>query len=131
MVSWNKYLSAIIIMREMKQYLLFAYSILLFTSIRAQEIRGRVTDSASVPVANATIEIGRNIFTITNELGEFGVRNLKEEYYTLKISAIGFVALRTEVKSGAVDLHFKMKPIHIAMIVGLLLILSAIYAKYW
>src|SRR5215470_3064572 len=59
--------------------------------IIAQQINGKVVDTSGVPLSHASVFISNtSIGTITNENGEFVIRNIPGEALDLVISFVGY-----------------------------------------
>lgn len=80
----------------MKKLFLGICYLFLSCVIYAQQIRGKITDPSSVPVASATVELG-NATVITDPAGNFQFKNVKPGNHLLRVSSIGFKNFSKEV----------------------------------
>lgn len=68
--------------------------LLLATCIRAQSIRGKVTDNKKEPIVNASVSISQNGIgkggTITDFDGRFAIDSLEPGYYDVTITYLGY-----------------------------------------
>jgi iron complex outermembrane receptor protein len=85
-------------------------------TVLAQEIKGKVTDAQTGnAVAAATVELGKNYSTITNDSGIFVFRNLKATNYQLKVTSIGYRSLQQPVTAGQNSISLALERIDLMM----------------
>ncbi len=77
----------IVFIRKKCQCLLFMLGILCYGQ---NNVQGVVLDEDESPLFGATVKIGENKYTSTNEEGRFVFEGLKNETYDLRISMVGF-----------------------------------------
>ena len=88
---------------------------LMFYSLSAQTIAGRVTDPDGNPLASATVELDRLASTISNESGNFEFKKLRKGSYLLRITSIGFKPIEEYVQTNSAVKEWKMERLNIFM----------------
>lgn len=69
------------------------------TSLAQHPLRGKVIEKDSrQPIANATIALPGNLYTVSDENGDFQFRNLKEGSYAMTVSSVGFKTVHQTVQ---------------------------------
>ena len=83
----------------MKKTLLLTLITVLTRVVLAQDvITGVIRDAASAPIEAATVIIkGTNVYSITDQTGQFSVKAPRELPFTLRISAVGYKLQEVEV----------------------------------
>lgn len=89
----------------MNTRLLTLYLFLIFSAAAsAQSIKGTVKDATNEPVIGATVKVdGTSFGTVTDPLGFFEIKKLKQGSYRLKISSMGYATVTKEVTLGDKD----------------------------
>ncbi|MEO6358060.1 MAG: DUF2012 domain-containing protein, partial [Ferruginibacter sp.] len=65
----------------------------------AQTLKGKITDSHSLPIANVTVHLlNTAVTTLTNGEGNFNVQHLPAGRYTVELSSIGYATTATEIE---------------------------------
>lgn len=86
----------------MQKILLLVLSTLFVFSSFAQttgSINGRIVDTDGEPVPSITVSLGGiSNHTMTNDNGEFSMRNIPSGVYTLEATGIGFTAAKQNVQ---------------------------------
>jgi hypothetical protein len=70
-----------------------------FASGHAQTLKGKITDSHSLPISNVTVHLlNTAVTTLTNAEGNFNVQHLPAGRYTVELSSIGYATTATEIE---------------------------------
>lgn len=98
-----------------RRHVLFFAAILLPCCAIAQvlfSITGRVTDAGLIPLQHASVRLlNTHHAAISDENGQFSINNVREGYYTLQVSAIGFAQQQVELQvPAATALEIKLRP---------------------
>ena len=89
-------------MKQIFTLIIFSLSALTYSIAQTGTIEGKVKDKSGKPVVNATIILEKtNYGSVSNDLGNFSIKNVAQGNYSIRFSAIGYqsVGLLIEVKA--------------------------------
>ena len=90
--------------------------LLISQTVVSQQISGRITDAATgTAIAAATVTIGANNVTLTNDSGYFSFPQARQKTYTLSVTSIGYRSTYQEVTSGTAGLNIGLQRINLMM----------------
>ena len=70
-----------------------------FTSGYAQTLKGKVTDTHTLPIANVTVHLlNTAVTTLSNGEGNFSIQHLPAGRYTVQLSSVGYATIATEIE---------------------------------
>ncbi|RYY29552.1 MAG: TonB-dependent receptor [Chitinophagaceae bacterium] len=100
----------------MKKLFLGICYLMISQTVISQQISGRVTDAATgTAVAAATVALGTNTATLTNDSGYFEFRQARQRDYQLTVSSIGYRTATKQVNSGNNGISITLQPINLMM----------------
>src|SRR5687768_17817144 len=90
--------------------------LLISQTVISQQISGRVTDAATgTAVAAATVALGTNTVTLTNDSGYFEFRQTRQRDYRLSVSSVGYRTASQQVTPGSSGINISLQPINLMM----------------